>query len=226
MNHKKWITIQERFARKGSVVGIHTVPPTDEKNPYWKIIDNYMTTYNISYYANNYFPIHYGPEYNAKLYNCTHFCGYHSSYTWDHGVTNTFDGIIADCSRTCDYGVNGFEPLTCLVSHVLFETVTNPLVSAGKLSGWTDDVNNEVGDKCAAQCYVNEAGYATQFLWSNADNMQCQLNYGWCEHCNNQSKEWKPSQKQRKPDNNHRGGTAPVDPIPLSAVDERISPTP
>ncbi|KAJ3288586.1 hypothetical protein HDU79_004752 [Rhizoclosmatium sp. JEL0117] len=121
--------------------------------------------------ANSYFPVHYGPEYDASVaQSCTQYCAYHDSFSYNG--QNVAYGMIPNCaSTTCHNGYlgpTGFDSLTCIAAHELFETVTDP----DPTSGWNG--NGEIGDICYGQCGIITGGDGkeinVQYEWSNYDN--------------------------------------------------------
>ncbi|KAI9335721.1 hypothetical protein BDR26DRAFT_865657 [Obelidium mucronatum] len=99
--------------------------------------------------ADAYFPVHYGPEYDATVASsCSSYCAYHASFTYN-GQKVAY-AMMPDCSATtCHNGYPGptqFDSMTCIAAHELLEAVTDP----DPTSGWNG--NGEIGDICYGQC--------------------------------------------------------------------------
>lgn len=145
-------------------------------------------------------------ECNSPFAGCsdTQFCAYHKTDSFNG--SNIIYAIfpVADTLGGCGEGLNGNGPgiaeskETELVSHELFESITDPLTFISQVSflnplpfgasAWWDSTNvfgtnygNEIGDECnqtPAPVALNAAGTQTvQQQWSN-DSASCVSSFG------------------------------------------------
>ncbi|KAJ3024090.1 UNVERIFIED_CONTAM: hypothetical protein HDU68_008324 [Siphonaria sp. JEL0065] len=134
------------------------------------LLDSGVLGTNIS--ADAYFPVHYGPEYDSSVSkNCTGYCAYHFSINYN-GQSVAY-ALIPDCAATvCASGYPGatpFDSMTCVASHELFESVTDP-----DQDSWFKGNTDEIADICSYQCGTVTGGDGAiinvQYEWSNYDN--------------------------------------------------------
>jgi hypothetical protein len=87
----------------------------------------------------------------------TDFCGYHWTMSDRNGVATAYQ-VIPYPGPTCSMAVTGAvadpnlvpgaDDAISVISHELFESVTDPGIGFGDY-GWYDDSGYEIGDKCA-----------------------------------------------------------------------------
>ncbi|KAI8622659.1 hypothetical protein BC830DRAFT_270306 [Chytriomyces sp. MP71] len=147
---------------EGSFKANVTQSDSDPKNVANAVIAKYNLTNRLT--SNSYLAIHYGPEYNKQRGNCESYCAYHDQMISKTGQRLTI-GMIPDCSTTC-YDANAYNSMTCVASHELVETATDPHMNA-----WLGASNGEIGDLCYNQCGKlkdrNGNTHVVQYLWSN-----------------------------------------------------------
>lgn len=118
-------------------------------------------------------------------------CAYHSSFPGNNGNTYAYSLIPFGAQNGCTVGSNvpnGVDTDTALnnLSHESFEQSTDP---GADNSGWVDQMNQEIGDKCAYQMGplnydVGRANhswnsyYLLQMEWS--DHNMNDPNSGYC----------------------------------------------
>ncbi|KAI8831078.1 hypothetical protein BJ741DRAFT_694964 [Chytriomyces cf. hyalinus JEL632] len=107
-----------------------------------------------------------GPEFDQATGNCKEYCAYHTPTTYN-GITFSV-GLMPDCSSKF-YHPDPFSSLTCVASHELIESATDPTIEAWKAA---DGSGAEVGDLCFNQCgkVKDDFGntHIVQYEWSNA----------------------------------------------------------
>jgi hypothetical protein len=107
------------------------------------------------------------------------YCAWHSSTSSAYGnIAYTNFPYITDAGVICGANFNGLGPnagITIVAGHEFAETETDPLPS----SGWIDNGNEEIGDKCAwlgsgpgatTNVTLSTGTFPVQSLWSNASN--------------------------------------------------------
>jgi len=118
------------------------------------------------------------------------YCAYHSFFTQSsqpiiYSSMPDFNGVSGRCTPQGHPPPNNdyyADPEINILSHELFEAVSNPLLNA-----WTDGAAREIGDKCAwffgsvnndgTNLVLNGHKYLVQLEWSNYDD-GCTLSYG------------------------------------------------
>lgn len=95
--------------------------------------------------------------------SCADSCAYHGVLT-----NNAAYAVIPypGCAG-CEVNGSDFDGLTCVISHEVCESITNPFDN-----GWHDANDNEIGDLCAVPTWqTRQSGqYVVQKEWSNAAN--------------------------------------------------------
>ncbi|KAJ3238327.1 hypothetical protein HDU78_003586 [Chytriomyces hyalinus] len=153
---------------RGSYVNAYqantTASNTEPENVAAAVIQKYKLESKLT--ANSYFAIHYGPEFDQATGNCKEYCAYHTPTTYN-GITFSV-GLMPDCSSKF-YHPDPFSSLTCVASHELIESATDPTIEAWKAA---DGSGAEVGDLCFNQCgkVKDDFGntHIVQYEWSNA----------------------------------------------------------
>ncbi|KAJ3226615.1 hypothetical protein HDU81_007212 [Chytriomyces hyalinus] len=137
-----------------------TASDTEPENVAAAVIRQYKLESKLT--ANSYFAIHYGPATG----NCKDYCAYHTPTTYN-GITFSV-GLMPDCASKF-YHPDPFSSLTCVSSHELIESATDPTIEAWKAA---DGSGAEVGDLCFNQCGKVKDDYGNthivQYEWSNA----------------------------------------------------------
>ncbi len=135
----------------------------------------------------------YGIEscYDTTNRECTFtvYCAYHSFFTQGsqsiiYSNMPDFNGPSGHCTprqRPFPNGDSYADPEVNILSHELFEAVSDPLLNA-----WTDSFGSEIGDKCSwnfdnvnsdgSNLVLNGHKYLVQLEWSNYNG--CVLSYG------------------------------------------------
>jgi hypothetical protein len=136
----------------------------------------------------------YGIEscFDASSRECTFtvYCAYHNFFTQGarsiiYSNMPDFNGVSGRCTPRNQSSPNNdyyADPEINILSHELFEAITDPLLNA-----WQDSFLAEIGDKCAwifgttspdgSNLVVNGHKYLVQLEWSNYEN-NCALSYG------------------------------------------------
>jgi hypothetical protein len=117
------------------------------------------------------------------------YCAYHDFFTQNsqsiiYSNMPDFNGLSGHCTprqRPFPNADSYADPEINILSHELFEAVSDPLLNA-----WTDSFSSEIGDKCAwnfgtvnpdgSNLNLNGHKYLVQLEWSNYNG--CVLSYG------------------------------------------------
>ncbi|KAJ3004421.1 UNVERIFIED_CONTAM: hypothetical protein HDU68_005121, partial [Siphonaria sp. JEL0065] len=159
------------YGRFGKSVTVNTTEygHITDANSIPKILKSLVKSGLITPSERKYYPLLFGPEYDSILGGCSVYCSYHQSLLYKKQLI--IYSVQPHCSTACCSTANGFDSLTCVASHDLVESVTDPtLAGAGWLSTNFQEVGDICGDRPAQILGYDGVSYVVNEFWSIRDD--------------------------------------------------------